>query len=184
MMPSLRQPILSTEPPSRVINHDTPIHKLFGASPDYSQLCVFGCAYWPNLWLYNTQKIAFRSTHCVFLGYSNLHKGYKCLDIPNGRVYISRDVIFDESVFPFSELNLNVGAQLRNDIMLLHPTLSSPASSPENAIDTHVNDSHISVEKLDETNLLNGAEERSNYCLQELVYAEDPKGKSQMDSPD
>jgi hypothetical protein len=35
--------------------------------------------------------------HCVFIGYSNLHKGYKC-------VYISRDIIFDESIFPFAEL--------------------------------------------------------------------------------
>lgn len=28
----------------------------------------------------------------VFLGYSNMHKGFKCLDISTGRVYISRDV--------------------------------------------------------------------------------------------
>jgi hypothetical protein len=30
-----------------------------------------------------------------------MHKGYKRLDISTGRIYISRDVIFDESVFPF-----------------------------------------------------------------------------------
>jgi hypothetical protein len=41
------------------------------------------------------------SKKCVFLGYSSLHKGYKCLHVPSNRVYISRDVIFDESVFPF-----------------------------------------------------------------------------------
>jgi hypothetical protein len=35
----------------------------------------------------------------VFLGYSSLHKGYKCLHVPSNRVYISRDVIFDENVF-------------------------------------------------------------------------------------
>jgi hypothetical protein len=29
-----------------------------------------------------------------------MHKGYKCLDVANGRVYISRDVVFDESIFP------------------------------------------------------------------------------------
>jgi hypothetical protein len=162
--------------PSQVINHDTPIHKLSGSSPDYSQLRVFGCACWPNLRPYNTQKLAFRSTHCVFLGYSNLPKGYKCLDIPSGQVYIARDVIFNESVFPFSELDPNAGARLRNDIMLLHPTLISLASSPENVVDTHVNDSHSSVENLDETNLLNGVGEGSEFCLQEPIDAEDPSG--------
>jgi hypothetical protein len=38
---------------------------------------------------------------CVFLGYSSLYKGYKCLHVPSNRVYISRDVIFYENVFPF-----------------------------------------------------------------------------------
>jgi hypothetical protein len=41
------------------------------------------------------------SIQCIFLGYSQFHKGFKCLEPKSGRVYISRDVIFDESVFPF-----------------------------------------------------------------------------------
>lgn len=31
-----------------------------------------------------------------------MHKGYKCLDKRTGRVYISRDAVFDESRFPFA----------------------------------------------------------------------------------
>jgi hypothetical protein len=65
-------------------------------------LRVFGYACWPNLRPYNKQKLSSRSKKCVFIGYSALHKGYKCLDIDSERVYISRDVIFDESIFPFS----------------------------------------------------------------------------------
>jgi hypothetical protein len=34
-----------------------------------------------------------------------MHKGFKCLDVATGRVYISRDVIFDESVFPFTSMH-------------------------------------------------------------------------------
>ena len=41
----------------------------------------------------------------MFLGYSPLHKGYKCLHVPSNRVYISRDVVFDELVFLFSKLS-------------------------------------------------------------------------------
>jgi hypothetical protein len=40
----------------------------------------------------------------VFLGYSSEHKGYTCLHVPTNRLYISRDVVFDETVFPFSSL--------------------------------------------------------------------------------
>jgi hypothetical protein len=31
-----------------------------------------------------------------------MHKGYKCLDRSSGRIYISRDVVIDEAVFPFA----------------------------------------------------------------------------------
>ena len=53
---------------------------------------------------YNNHKLEYRSKKCVFLGYSAFHKGYKCLHVPSNRVYISRDVIFDENVFPFANL--------------------------------------------------------------------------------
>jgi histone deacetylase 1/2 len=90
--------------PSRVINMQTPIERLLGETPDYTFFKVFGCACWPHLRPYNNRKLEFRSKQCVFLGYSSLHKGYKCLHIPTNRVYISRDVVFDENVFPFSQL--------------------------------------------------------------------------------
>jgi hypothetical protein len=61
----------------------------------------------------------------VFLGYNNQHNGYKCVEPSTGRVYISRDVIFDETVFPFSTLHANASAQLKSELLLLHPTLCS-----------------------------------------------------------
>jgi hypothetical protein len=103
----------------------TPTEVLLETKPDYSRLKVFGSACWPNLRPYNSQKLAFRSTQCVFIGYSPMHKGYKCLEPKTGRVYISRDVIFDEHVFPFEGLHDNAGAKLRQEIMLLHPSLLS-----------------------------------------------------------
>uniref|UniRef100_A0A8R7Q7D9 Integrase catalytic domain-containing protein n=1 Tax=Triticum urartu TaxID=4572 RepID=A0A8R7Q7D9_TRIUA len=112
--------------PSKVINFETPLERLFHEKPNYSILRIFGCACWPNLRPYNNHKLQFRSKQCTFLGYSNLHKGFKCLDISTGRVYISRDVVFDENVFPFSTLHPNAGARLRAEILLLSPDLLNP----------------------------------------------------------
>jgi histone deacetylase 1/2 len=109
--------------PSRVIESQTPMERLFGDKGDYSFLRIFGCACLPNLLPYNKHKLEFHSKQCVFLGYNILHKGYKCLGIPTGRVYISRDIVFDESVFSFASLHSNAGAQLQADSILLPSSL-------------------------------------------------------------
>jgi hypothetical protein len=58
-----------------------------------------------------------------------MYKWFKCLDVAGGRVYISRDVIFDETIFPFSKLNPNADTRLRSKILYLpidsHPPISS-----------------------------------------------------------
>jgi transposase InsO family protein len=88
--------------PTPLLNNTTPYEALFHSPPNYSLLKVFGCACWPNLRPYNSNKLQPRSIRCVFLGYSPIHKGYKCLHISSGRVYISRDVVFEEKIFPFN----------------------------------------------------------------------------------
>ena len=128
--------------PSKVVNFETPMERLLKEKPSYSSLRIFGCACWLNLRPFNSRKLAFRSIRCVFLGYSSLHKGFKCLEPSTGRVYISRDVVFDETVFPFASMHPNAGALLRKQISLhrehlhnlgvvdCHDPLSSNASNP------------------------------------------------------
>lgn len=120
--------------PSRIINNQSPFERLYGKPPDYTFLRTFGCAVWPNLRRFNSIKLQFRSKKCVFLGYSNMHKGFKCLDPTEGRIYISQDVIFDETVFPFSSLRPNAGARLRQEIALLPPSLLNPTDDFGNAM--------------------------------------------------
>jgi hypothetical protein len=105
--------------PTKVLEFSSPLERLFSKKTNYSGLRTFGCAYWPNLRPFNTHKLQFRSKQCVFLGYNTMHKGFKCLDVADGRVYISRDVVFDETVFLFSKLNPNAGARLHSKILLL-----------------------------------------------------------------
>jgi hypothetical protein len=88
--------------PTTVLQNHSPFETLFKCSPDYTFLRTFGCLCWPNLCPYNSNKFQPRSVPCLFLGYSPLHKGYKCLHLPTNRLYISRDVIFNESTFPYT----------------------------------------------------------------------------------
>ena len=81
------------------ISNQVPFIRLFNSSPDYGFLRTFGCACYPLLRPYNRHKLQFLSLECIFLGYAPNHKGYKCLT-PSGRIYLSRDVLFNESKFP------------------------------------------------------------------------------------
>lgn len=136
--------------PSKVIENKTLVELLLKEKPHYDSLRVFGCACWPNLRPYNARKLSFRSTQCVFLGYSSLHKGFKCLEPKTGRIYISRDVVFDEDVFPFSSLHPNAGAWLRDEVSLLPENLNPFVPG---VVDCHVPDvtNHAVVTNGDET---------------------------------
>jgi hypothetical protein len=89
--------------PTRVIDNKCLLERLFN-TPNYSLLRVFGCACWPNLRPYNKHKLSFHFKECAFLGYSSLHKGYKCLNPDSSRVYISCDAIFDENIFSICQV--------------------------------------------------------------------------------
>ena len=93
---------LHNRPPSPVSHGKSPLQLLFNHVPDYKALRIFGCACYPNTRPYDSHKLGFWSVQCTFLRYSLTHKGYKCLD-PSGKIFISRDVIFYEHLFPFSE---------------------------------------------------------------------------------
>jgi hypothetical protein len=88
--------------PTKAISAPTPHFALFGTTPSYAHLRVFGCACYPNTSATASHKLAPCFCRCVFLGYSSDHKGYQCLDLTMNRLLISRHVVFDESSFPFA----------------------------------------------------------------------------------
>ena len=49
-------------------------------------------------------KFSARASAAILLGYSELQKGYILLDIQSTKVYVNRDVIFHEEVFPFAKV--------------------------------------------------------------------------------
>jgi hypothetical protein len=130
--------------------------KLFSWVLDYKFLKHFGCACFPNLRPYNSHKFSLQSKQCVFLGYSSHHKGYKCYHLESGRMYVSRDVVFHEDVFPFLQTSSKsiqspssspTSSSLSrpiNNMSVSVPTLPSPSPSPS-SLNTNSNNTHSPI---------------------------------------
>lgn len=94
--------------PSSSIERKSPHSILFGVTPTYDNLHVFGCMCFPNVNYSNLHKPSPRSTPCLFLGYLTNHRGYRCLNFKTNRIIISRHVIFDESTFPAAQKHSSI----------------------------------------------------------------------------
>jgi hypothetical protein len=57
---------------------ETPYFKLHGHHPNYSVSRVFGFKYFPYTWDTRQHKFDPKTVICIFAGYSDTHKGYKC----------------------------------------------------------------------------------------------------------
>jgi hypothetical protein len=85
------------------------------------------------------------------------------LDVPTGRVYISRDVVFDEEVFPFATLHDNAGARLRHEISLL----------PEHLLGSH----HGGVDSIDQYYANN-----TDGVASDVIHVHDESGDEEEES--
>jgi hypothetical protein len=74
--------------------------KLYGYVPDYSSFRVFSCTCFVLRPHVERSKLSSRSAICVFLGYGEGKKGYRCFDPITQKLYVSRHVVFLEHI-PF-----------------------------------------------------------------------------------
>lgn len=87
--------------PTPTLSMKSPYECMFHNKPDYKFMRTFGCSCFPFLREYNKQKFHFHTSKCIFLSYSPVHKGYKCLH-SSGKIYIASHILFDETSFPYS----------------------------------------------------------------------------------
>uniref|UniRef100_A0A2N9J0Y8 Integrase catalytic domain-containing protein n=1 Tax=Fagus sylvatica TaxID=28930 RepID=A0A2N9J0Y8_FAGSY len=86
--------------PTPNLGNQSPWETLYHVSPDLTHLKTFGCECFPLLTPYTSHKLFPKTTPCVFIGYPLNTKGYYCLDPTTNRIYTSRHVLFNETVFP------------------------------------------------------------------------------------
>ena len=57
---------------------------------------MFGCIYYVHIPKFRQHKLKARVVKCVFIGYSNTQKGYKCYLLESKIILVSLDVTFHE----------------------------------------------------------------------------------------
>lgn len=82
--------------PTLVLGNKSPYEQLYGISPAFELLKVWGCVAFVHLQSHEFTKLNPRSRLCCFLGYGIEHKGYRCWDPISKRLRISRHVTFWE----------------------------------------------------------------------------------------
>jgi len=76
----------------------TPVELWKGKVPDVSYFHVFGCLAYVFIKKDQHNKLELKSCPMIFLGYESGSKAYRFLD--EGRIVVSVNAIFDETVFP------------------------------------------------------------------------------------
>ncbi|KAM7465035.1 hypothetical protein LguiB_012597 [Lonicera macranthoides] len=82
--------------PSVVTSGVSPFERLYGTTPNYSELRTFGSTCFVLLPKRERIKLTSKNVMCVFLGYGIQQKGYRCYDPTAKRLRISRHVTFWE----------------------------------------------------------------------------------------
>lgn len=128
--------------PSTSIAGSIPEEKWSGRKVDTKHLRVFGSRAWSHLRSYSRHgKFDPKATECVLLGYPEGVKGYRLWDLKNKKILISRDVTFEENVFPFKKEH-ELNAHKEDDIIfrIEHEEIEDLPVIEENRNRTNQND--------------------------------------------
>ena len=128
--------------PSPTTHNKSPFKLLYGQTPNYSSLQIFGYACFVSLSPYEWTKLQPHARLCCFLGYGVSQKGFRCYDVITYRLRVSRHVEFWEYC-PFTSLlqfpvSFSLESSIFTDLFLpLYPEFmedfSTSATSPDDS---------------------------------------------------
>lgn len=124
--------------PSKALSQRSSYQVLFNENPNYDSMRVFGCLCFPWLKPYTHNKLEPRSRPCIYLGYSVQHHCHRCFDPSTSKVFLSRDVVFYENIFPSkSVFSLSEMTQSSVSWDTVHDT-PGPTSMPSHISSTDI----------------------------------------------
>nr|XP_043611556.1 uncharacterized protein LOC122583197 [Erigeron canadensis] len=81
----------------------TPFEILHGVKPTYEYLRTTGCLCYATNTRPHKDKFGPRGVKCILLGYPPAQRGYRLYNLDTAEVFHSRDVVFEENIFPFKQ---------------------------------------------------------------------------------
>uniref|UniRef100_A0A803LN93 Integrase catalytic domain-containing protein n=1 Tax=Chenopodium quinoa TaxID=63459 RepID=A0A803LN93_CHEQI len=87
--------------PSSVLGWETPYERLLKRKANYDHLRIIGCLCYASNTDKKLDKFGNKGVRCVLVGYASDQKGYRVFDLEKKKVFVSRDVVFKENIFPF-----------------------------------------------------------------------------------
>ncbi|KAL8145823.1 hypothetical protein AgCh_003826 [Apium graveolens] len=141
--------------PSTALSNKIPYELLHNESVDYSIMKCFGCLAFAINLAHSSDKFASRGVPCVFIGYPPTQKGYRMLDLSTIQTFVSRDVMFNETIFP---LNVTTHKPYMSPLPTVMPTaivhmnidddfyvepMSDAQTSSDNQLSIHETLSHV-----------------------------------------
>jgi len=87
--------------PTPILNYSSPHEMLYKTATDFK---VFGSLWYASTLSTNKQKFDPRASKCVFIGFKRGTKICVLLNVKSREIFVSRDVVFYENVFPYQRV--------------------------------------------------------------------------------
>lgn len=88
---------LRNRSPTTTVQGKTPFEAWTKEKPDVGHLKVFGCLCFAHVAKDERQKFDAKARKCIMLGYGTETKAYRLYDVEREKVFLSRDVVFNET---------------------------------------------------------------------------------------
>ena len=123
----------------------TPYQNWYGSKPNLSHLRIFGSIAFIHVPKAERRKLDSKSLKCFFVGYSLTQKAYRFWDPVSRVIKISRDVVFDEQLYPTAPSNSTKTVSENVIKNQTHPFLPTVQMEPERIIDQERSNSSSTV---------------------------------------
>lgn len=122
--------------PTIANNGITLYEMLYGKPPRYEHLRIFGCLCYVKNSLRQYDKFAPRAERCIFVGYPQGQRGWKVYNLETREFFVSHDVIFYETVFPYSTHTRDMVTTL--SAPMFHDTAQGDTASSSDTLGSEV----------------------------------------------